>query len=93
MSKRGFTIVRADFQELQAAQYRVLELLADEKWHNRQEVQISASRDDSPAINGVGRLREVRAYLQGRGYTIVCRRIGANATEYKLEACSHLEGV
>jgi hypothetical protein len=85
MNKSGFRITRADFQVLCPAQYRVLELLSDEKWHSRDEVQLAAGRNGVPAVNGVGRLRELRPRLGARGYAIPCRRIGnTGSTEYRL---------
>ena len=92
MNKRGFRITRADFQALCSSQYRVLELLSDEKWHSRDEIQRVAGRNGIPAVNGVGRLRELRPRLSGRGYVIPCRRIGnTGSTEYRIMSSVEVE--
>ena len=70
-----------DISELKGGTRRVLALMRDGRFHSAQEIMIAAGKGDIPAMEGLRRMRELRAH----GFDIEKEKMGNRHWMYRLQ--------
>jgi len=70
-----------DIPELKAGARRVLALMRDSRFHSAEEIMVAAGKGGVPAMEGLRRMRELRAH----GFDVEKEMVGTRRWMYRLK--------